>query len=335
MLEAYEALADYRDMMELTEADGGRRGHGRQRHAPTIEIDGQPVDLAPPWRRATMYELIKEHAGIDIHPSMPLEEARRIADRGRGRVGGVLGQRARSATRSTTSVVEHLLVGPIFVLRPPARDLAAGARPPRRPDPGRALRGGRGRPRAGQRLQRADRPGRPARALRGRGPRQGRRRPRGRRRRRGLPARDGARACRPTGGLGVGRRPPGDAARRGAHDPRRHPLPDAAPRGRGRAPPPAAPAAARSGPGHERARPAPGRPPPSRRRRTAPRSACALPAAAAGGPTRRAGARRAGGAGGPRHACWWRIPGLHSRFGAGSTTPSPRSTCARAGWSRR
>ena len=36
----------------------------------------------------------------------------------------------------------------------------------------------------------------------------------------------------PTGGLGIGHRPPGDAARRGRSDPRGDPVPDAAPRGR-------------------------------------------------------------------------------------------------------
>ncbi len=35
-------------------------------------------------------------------------------------------------------------------------------------------------------------------------------------------------ACRPTGGLGIGDRPAGDAAGRRRHDPRRHPVPDPA-----------------------------------------------------------------------------------------------------------
>ena len=45
-----------------------------------VTIDGQEVDLKPPWRRATMAELIKENAGVEMHPSMPVDEARKIAD---------------------------------------------------------------------------------------------------------------------------------------------------------------------------------------------------------------------------------------------------------------
>ena len=104
--------------------------------------------------------------------------------------------------------------GPDLRLRPPARDLSAGPRPPRRPDPGRALRGGGRGPRAGQRLQRADRPGRPAHA--GSRPRPARRRPATSR-----PATSTRTTC---ARMELGhaahrrprhrRRPPGDAARR-------------------------------------------------------------------------------------------------------------------------
>ncbi len=113
MLEAYEALADYHDMMELTEqmvAHAAMAANGTT----VIQIDGQPVDLAPPWRRATMYELIKEHLGIDIHPSMPVEEARRIADG-----AGVEYEEDWGSGKICDEIydggVEQLLVGPIFV----------------------------------------------------------------------------------------------------------------------------------------------------------------------------------------------------------------------------
>lgn len=79
MLEAYEAFGDYSEMIELTEAlvsgaaiaaTGGT----------TVELRGETVDLAPPWRRVTMVELIKEVVGIDIHPGMPVVEARAVLD---------------------------------------------------------------------------------------------------------------------------------------------------------------------------------------------------------------------------------------------------------------
>ena len=147
MLECYQALADYHDMMELTEqmvAAAAMAANGTT----VIQIDGQPVDLAPPWRRATMYR--ETHQGAHRHRHPPLDapsRARPHRHRGpesSGRSRGAPGRSARPEIYG--SRVEHLLVGPIFRLRPPARDIAARACPPRRPDAGRALRGGGGRP---------------------------------------------------------------------------------------------------------------------------------------------------------------------------------------------
>jgi len=79
LLEAYQAFGDYHDMMDLTEAiiaTACEEAIGTT----VVQINGQDVDLKPPWRRATMAELIKENAGVDMHPSMPVEEARKIAD---------------------------------------------------------------------------------------------------------------------------------------------------------------------------------------------------------------------------------------------------------------
>ncbi|HXZ85517.1 MAG TPA: amino acid--tRNA ligase-related protein, partial [Myxococcota bacterium] len=70
MLEVYQAYADYRDMMELVEglvALAAERALGR----PTIERDGEKIELSPPWRRVTLRDAIKEKTGIDVleHPS--------------------------------------------------------------------------------------------------------------------------------------------------------------------------------------------------------------------------------------------------------------------------
>ncbi len=79
MLELYQAYADYTDMMRLTEE--------LVAHLAT-EICGTTVltyadrelDLTPPWRRATMVELIKEHAGLDVDVSMGVDELRPLCD---------------------------------------------------------------------------------------------------------------------------------------------------------------------------------------------------------------------------------------------------------------
>lgn len=79
LLEAYQAFGDYHDMMDLTEAiiaTACEEAIGTT----VVQINGRDVDLKPPWRRATMAELIKENAGVEMHPSMPVEEARKIAD---------------------------------------------------------------------------------------------------------------------------------------------------------------------------------------------------------------------------------------------------------------
>ena len=116
-------------------------------------------------------------------------------------------------------------------MRPPARGLAARPRPPRRPDPDRALRARRRRPRARQRLLASSTTrSTSASASRPRRRCQGRRRRGGRAGRRGLPPRA---RVRPAADRRARHRhrPPGHAAHRRRLDPRRDPLPDPAPRG--------------------------------------------------------------------------------------------------------
>ena len=79
MLEAYEAFADYHDMMDLTEQ---LVAHAAQVAVGTTHVGtgGAAVDLTPPWPRQAMLSLIREHAGVDVHPSMPTEKLERICD---------------------------------------------------------------------------------------------------------------------------------------------------------------------------------------------------------------------------------------------------------------
>ena len=125
MLEAYQALADYRDMMTLTEdmvAAAAQASIGRTR----ITVNGQDVELAAPWRRATMYELIEEHSGVRIHPSMPVEEARALADE-----HGIEYEESWGSGRICNGFydefVEDELVGPVFVCDHP-REISPLAR---------------------------------------------------------------------------------------------------------------------------------------------------------------------------------------------------------------
>jgi len=80
MLELYEAFVDYTEMMTLTEeliACAARAAIG------TTEVrwDGHDLDLVPPFRRRALIDLVRDHAGVDVHPSQPLGELRAKCDR--------------------------------------------------------------------------------------------------------------------------------------------------------------------------------------------------------------------------------------------------------------
>ncbi|HJR88335.1 MAG TPA: lysine--tRNA ligase [Acidimicrobiia bacterium] len=80
MLEAYQALADYHDMITLVEevfvsvvksVTGGT----------TISYRGKSLDFNPPYRRATMLELVSEALGEPVSLDRPLDELRGLAQR--------------------------------------------------------------------------------------------------------------------------------------------------------------------------------------------------------------------------------------------------------------
>ena len=78
MLELYQAYGDYHDVMELTEelvAHLAVELHG----STSLTYAGRPLELAPPWRRASLTDLVEEHAGVRVDVRMPLDDLRRIA----------------------------------------------------------------------------------------------------------------------------------------------------------------------------------------------------------------------------------------------------------------
>ncbi|WP_426449972.1 lysine--tRNA ligase [Paenibacillus sp. S-38] len=78
MIELYEAYADYKDIMKLTEE---MIAHIAQEvlGTTTIMYQGREVNLAPQWRRVTMVDAIKEVVGVDFSVQMSDEEAHRLA----------------------------------------------------------------------------------------------------------------------------------------------------------------------------------------------------------------------------------------------------------------
>jgi lysyl-tRNA synthetase, class II len=78
MLELYEAYADFRDIMKLTE---NLIAHIAQEVLGTTKIQyGEHiVDLTPEWKRLHMVDAIKEYVGVDFWKQMSDEEARELA----------------------------------------------------------------------------------------------------------------------------------------------------------------------------------------------------------------------------------------------------------------
>ena len=112
MLELYQAYADYDDMMRLTEnlvAHTAKTVLGDTQ----ISYQGDSISLAPPWRRLTMAESIREEGGIDVEALSDEELHNAVLDAGvelegtesRGHLIGAL----------FDALVEPKLVQPTFI----------------------------------------------------------------------------------------------------------------------------------------------------------------------------------------------------------------------------
>lgn len=78
MIELYEAYSDYNDMMEIME---NLAAYACQKVNGTTKVmyEGTEIDFTPPWRRITMVDAVKEHAGVDFNSISSDEEAQAIA----------------------------------------------------------------------------------------------------------------------------------------------------------------------------------------------------------------------------------------------------------------
>lgn len=77
-VEIYQAFADYRDMMDLTEEVVVKTAE-KVLGTTTINYEGTTIELASPWKRMSMIEAVKEYSGKDLTNVTDLEEARAIA----------------------------------------------------------------------------------------------------------------------------------------------------------------------------------------------------------------------------------------------------------------
>lgn len=77
-IELYQAYADYKDMMDITE---NLISHMAEVATGSMKINyqGTEIDFTPPWKRMTMEECVKEYAGVDFSEINTDEEALAIA----------------------------------------------------------------------------------------------------------------------------------------------------------------------------------------------------------------------------------------------------------------
>ena len=156
MLELYQAYADYTDMMKLTEE---LVAHLAIELCGTTSLPylGKTIELAPPWRRATMTELIEEQIGTLRRPA----HADRRAASALRRIRRSVWERRRTGQAHPRAVREDdgsRAVGPRVRNRLSARGVAARAAASREGGLRRALRADHRRARDRQRLFGAGRP---------------------------------------------------------------------------------------------------------------------------------------------------------------------------------
>lgn len=73
MLELYQAYADYGDIMDLVEELVSQVAV-EVCGTTLISYDGRDLELATPWRRAPMLELLGEYGGIEVDLETPLKD---------------------------------------------------------------------------------------------------------------------------------------------------------------------------------------------------------------------------------------------------------------------
>ncbi len=118
MLELYQAYGDYHDAMAITEELVAQLAV-ELRGTTSLTYGGRDLDLAAPWRRATMTELIAEHAGVEVDLDTDIDELRRIAERFVIPVEAAWGP-GKLILEIYEKTTESELWGPVFVVDYPA-----------------------------------------------------------------------------------------------------------------------------------------------------------------------------------------------------------------------
>jgi len=114
MLEAYQALADYEDMMELIEVVFAAVAEASV-GSTSITYQGRELSLEPPYRRARLTDLVSEAVGEEVSMATPIERLRTVAEGHGVEVGAEAGP-GRVLFALYETVVEHEIWEPTFVV---------------------------------------------------------------------------------------------------------------------------------------------------------------------------------------------------------------------------
>ncbi|WP_114993633.1 lysine--tRNA ligase [Synechococcus sp. UW179A] len=128
-VEVYQAYSDYLGMMELTEQMTSavcKEVCGCQ----TITYQGTEIELTPPWRRATMHELVQEATGLDFHAYSSREQAAAAMETKGLQVPALADSLGRLLNEAFEQAVESTLIQPTFVMDYPL-EISPLARPHR------------------------------------------------------------------------------------------------------------------------------------------------------------------------------------------------------------
>ena len=120
-VEIYQAFADYHDMMELTEqliVTAAEQVCG----GTVITYQGVEVDLTPPWRRATMHDLVQQATGLDFNAFTTREQAAAAMHAADLAVPDTADRVGRLLVEAFEQRVEESLIQPTFVLDYPVEN---------------------------------------------------------------------------------------------------------------------------------------------------------------------------------------------------------------------
>lgn len=118
MMELYQAFADVEDVIEITETLITRAAIDATGTSivTVFRPDGghEEIDLAQPWRRARMIDLVEEATGVAVHPSQPVDDLRALAAKHGVSVNPRWGS-GKIIEELFEALAEHTLIAPTFV----------------------------------------------------------------------------------------------------------------------------------------------------------------------------------------------------------------------------